>query len=389
MIILLQNLPPIPSSGPPLRCRTKFPTLVCVVASNNAQKPDKIKPKTRIKIKEPDDYHATLRALNSKGRIPRKALGQHYMLNGEVNEQLVDAAKVGDGDMVLEIGPGTGSLTNVLVESGATILAIEKDPYMAALVRDRFASTQRVKVLLFHVFSLVEINLTTTTKPLITFHSHQQIMKVVQEDFTRCHLRSHLSSYMEGSDPSDLNPYAKVVANIPFNISTDVVKQLLPMGDIFSEVVLLLQEEAALRMVDPSLRTSEYRPINIFINFYSDPEYKFKVPRENFFPQPKVDAAVVVFRLKQTVDYPQVSSTKSFFSMVNSAFNGKRKMLRKSLQHITSSLEIEEALVNIGLPATFVIFFDPPMIVGFFVQSRPEELTLKDFVKLHNLIVDI
>ncbi|KAI3681701.1 hypothetical protein L6452_36504 [Arctium lappa] len=340
MTILLQNLPPIPSFLPHLRYTTRFPTLFYVVASGNTHKPDKIKAKTRIKIKEPDDYHATLKALNSKGRIPRKALGQHYMLNGEVNEQLVDAANVGDGDVVLEIGPGTGSLTNVLVESGATILAIEKDPYMAALVRDRFANTHRVKV--------------------------------IQEDFTRCHLRSHLSSYMEESDPSDSNPYAKVVANIPFNISTDVVKQLLPMGDIFSEVVLLLQEEAAVRMVDSSLRTSEYRPINIFINFYSDPEYKFKVPRENFFPQPKVDAAVVVFRLKQRVDYPQVSSPKSFFSMVNSAFNGKRKMLRKSLQHIKSSLEIEEALVNIGLLAT----------------SRPEELTLEDFVKLHNLIVD-
>lgn len=337
MTLLLQNLPQVPSSTPPLHY-TRYHTVVCGVSSSNTDKP-RIKPKiTRIKIKEPDDYHATLKALNSKGRIPRKALGQHYMLNNEVNEQLVAAANVGDGDMVLEIGPGTGSLTNVLVESGATILAIEKDPYMATLVTDRFASTHRVKV--------------------------------IQEDFTKCHLKSHLSSFM-GSDSSDSNPYAKVVANIPFNISSDVVKQLLPMGDIFSEVVLLLQEETAVRMVDSSLRTSEYRPINIFINFYSDPEYKFKVPRGNFFPQPKVDAAVVVFRLKKEVDYPQVSSTKTFFSMVNSAFNGKRKMLRKSLQHITSSLEIEEALVNIGLPAT----------------SRPEELTLEDFVKLHNSIM--
>lgn len=346
MSLLLQNFPPIPSYLSPLHSTISH-TVLCVVSGsgsssskNNGDKAPKIKPKiTGIKIKEPDDYHATLKALNSKGRIPRKALGQHYMLNGEVNEQLVNAANVGDGDVVLEIGPGTGSLTNVLVESGANVLAIEKDPYMAALVNDRFASTNRVKV--------------------------------IQQDFTRCHLRSQLLSYME-SDSSDSNPYAKVVANIPFNISTDVVKQLLPMGDIFSEVVLLLQDEAALRMVDPSLRTHEYRPINIFINFYSDPEYIFKVPRENFFPQPKVDAAVVVFRLKQAIDYPQVSSPKSFFSMVNSAFNGKRKMLRKTLQHITSSLEIEEALVNIGLAAT----------------SRPEELTLEDFVKLHNLIVD-
>ncbi|KAK9076473.1 hypothetical protein SSX86_004807 [Deinandra increscens subsp. villosa] len=346
MTLLLQNLPPLTSSSAPIRHTTRITrsdTVICVVSSSNSDKP-KIKPKTKpkitkIKIKEPDDYHATLKSLNSKGRIPRKSLGQHYMLNGEVNEQLVGAANVGDGDMVLEIGPGTGSLTNVLVESGANVLAIEKDPYMAALVNERFADNHRVKV--------------------------------IQEDFTRCHLRSHLSSFL-GSDYSEVNSYAKVVANIPFNISTDIIKQLLPMGDTFSEVVLLLQEEAALRLVDSSLRTSEYRPINIFINFYSDPEYKFKVPRTNFFPQPKVDAAVVVFRLKKAVDYPQVLSTNNFFSMVNSAFNGKRKMLRKTLQHIKPSLEIEEALVNAGLAAT----------------SRPEELTLEDFIKLHNLIGD-
>ncbi|XP_065864739.1 ribosomal RNA small subunit methyltransferase, chloroplastic isoform X2 [Euphorbia lathyris] len=235
-----------------------------------------------------DDYYATLKALNSRGRRPRKGLGQHYMLNSQVNQQLVDAANVQEGDVVLEIGPGTGSLTNVLLDTGATVLAIEK-----------------------------------------------------------------------------------VVANIPFNISTDVVKELLPMGDIFSEVVLLLQDETALRLVESSIRTSEYRLINVFVNFYSDPEYKFRVPRSNFFPQPNVDAAVVTFKLKPAIDYPPVSSAKSFFSMVNSAFNGKRKMLRKSLQHINSSSEIEEALRNAGLPAT----------------SRPEELTLDDFVKLHNLIM--
>uniref|UniRef100_A0A2P2KF75 rRNA adenine N(6)-methyltransferase n=1 Tax=Rhizophora mucronata TaxID=61149 RepID=A0A2P2KF75_RHIMU len=124
------------------------------------------------------------------------------------------------------------------------------------------------------------------------------------------------------------------------------------MGDIFSEVVLLLQEETALRLVESSLETPEYRPINIFINFYSDPEYKLKVPRSNFFPQPNVDAAVVTFKLKQASDYPAVSSTKSFFSMVNSAFSGKRKMLRRSLQHICTSLEVEKALEDAGLPAT-------------------------------------
>ncbi|XP_047338066.1 ribosomal RNA small subunit methyltransferase, chloroplastic [Impatiens glandulifera] len=293
-------------------------------------------PKT---ITNEDDYHATLKALNSRGRFPRKSLGQHYMLNSSVNEQLAAAACVKEGDFVLEIGPGTGSLTNVLVNAGASVLAIEKDPHMAALIRERFEIANCVKVL--------------------------------QEDFTKCHIRSHMTSFLECENSSDEETqYAKVVANIPFNISTDVVKQLLPMGDIFSEVVLLLQDETASRMVEPSLNNSEYRPINIFINFYSDPEFKLKVPRTNFFPQPNVDAAIVAFKLKKTADYPQVLSVKSFFSTVNSAFNGKRKMLRRSLQHISTPIEIEAALETLGLPHT----------------SRPEELTLDDFVRLHNLI---
>nr|XP_023913818.1 ribosomal RNA small subunit methyltransferase, chloroplastic isoform X1 [Quercus suber]POF08931.1 ribosomal rna small subunit methyltransferase, chloroplastic [Quercus suber] len=340
----LQSLRPVSPTTPPRSQTTLKPTLPA--HNSTAGTPLHIACATngsRSRNRSPDDYQSTLQALNSKGRVPRKSLGQHYMLNSDINEQLASAACVEEGDVVLEIGPGTGSLTNVLLNAGAFVLAIEKDPYMASLVSERFASTEKFKVL--------------------------------KEDFVKCHIHSHMTLLL-GSKKSLGHPksrYAKVVSNIPFNISTEVVKLLLPMGDIFSEVVLLLQEETAVRLVQSSLRTSEYRPINIFVNFYSDPEYKFKVPRTNFFPQPNVDAAVVVFKLKQAVDYPRVSSTKSFFSMVNSAFNGKRKMLRKSLQHICTPTEIEEALGSVGLPAT----------------SRPEELTMDDFVKLHNLIVKV
>uniref|UniRef100_A0A7N0SZG4 rRNA adenine N(6)-methyltransferase n=1 Tax=Kalanchoe fedtschenkoi TaxID=63787 RepID=A0A7N0SZG4_KALFE len=172
----------------------------------------------RIRVKcarSPDDYHATLKALNSRSRVPRKSLGQHYMLSGLINEQLVASAGVKDGDVVLEIGPGTGSLTNVLIEAGATVLAIEKDPHMAALVRERFSSDE---------------------------------LKVLEEDFTKCNFRSHLVSILgKQNSARGESKLAKVVANIPFNISTDVVKQLLPLGDIFSEVVLLLQVRYVLR----------------------------------------------------------------------------------------------------------------------------------------------
>ncbi|XP_020701643.1 ribosomal RNA small subunit methyltransferase, chloroplastic isoform X3 [Dendrobium catenatum] len=254
-----------------------------------------------------DDYHSTLKALNSRGRIvPRKSLGQHYMLNSSINDQLSSIAGVVEGDVVLEIGPGTGSLTNVLINAGATVIAIEKDPRMALMVKERFGCSDQLTV----------------------------------------------------------------VSNIPFNISTDVVKQLLPMGDLFSEVIILLQDEAALRLVGFQLHSSEYRPINLFVNFYSDAEYICKVERTNFFPQPNVDAAIVKFKLKRKSEYPQVMSKNGFFSMVNSAFNGKRKMLRKSLQHICSAPKIEDALREVGLQET----------------ARPQELTLEDFVRLYNLL---
>ncbi|OIV98749.1 hypothetical protein TanjilG_24920 [Lupinus angustifolius] len=271
----LQTLPPISSNH-----RPKPPSPAFVGPAGSRRRMLYIccaEGGSRVKRTSTDDYHGTLKALNSKGRFPRKSLGQHYMLNSDINEQLAGVACIEQGDVVFEIGPGTGSLTNVLLNSGAFVLAVEK---------------------------------------------------ILTEDVIKCHVRSHMSSLVESLKQMDQETRnAKVVANIPFNISTDVIKLLLPMGDIFSEVVLLLQEETALRLVVSSLRTSEYRPINIFVNFYSDPEYKFKVPRTHFFPQPNV----------------------------NSAFNEKRKMLRKSLQHICTSLETEEALTSIGLLATFEI----------------------------------
>ncbi|KAJ1426846.1 S-adenosyl-L-methionine-dependent methyltransferase [Sesbania bispinosa] len=188
--------PPLPESTAGARRRTLY--VACAGGGSKGS------------TRSTDDYHATLRALNSKGRFPRKSLGQHYMLNSDINEQLAGAAGIEQGDVVLEIGPGTGSLTNVLLNSGAFVLAVEKDKHMAALVSERFSSTGKLKVL--------------------------------TEDIVKCHVRSHMSSLVGSTkqiDPETRN--AKVVANIPFNISTDVIKLLLPMGDIFSEVVLLLQ----------------------------------------------------------------------------------------------------------------------------------------------------
>lgn len=288
-----------------------------------------------------DAARNTLKALKSQNHRPKKWLGQHYMLNDQVNIDMVEAAKIQPGDLVLEIGPGTGSLTNALVEAGADIIAVEKDPDMAVLITERFGHCGQVEI--------------------------------INEDFVKwpaaLYMQQALRKRFGESEPP---PRAKVIANLPFNITTQVVKQLLPLGCTFSHIILLLQDEAAIRLVDASPDAEEYRPISILINFFSVPEYKFRVERDNFLPPPKVDAGVVSFALKQESEYPQVSSIKSFFTMVNSAFNGKRKMLRKSLQHLHSPEATKSALTSIGLLET----------------ARPEELTLDQFVALHNTLND-
>lgn len=286
-----------------------------------------------------DSVQSTLRALKSQNHRPKKWLGQHYMVNEQVNIDMVEAAGIQPGDLVLEIGPGTGSLTNALVDVGANIIAVEKDPDMAVLVAERFGNTGQVEV--------------------------------IKEDFVKWPAAAYMQQALEERfGVSEPPRRAKVIANLPFNITTQVVKQLLPLGSTFSHIILLLQDEAAIRLVDASPDCDEYRPISLLVNFFSVPEYKFRVERDNFFPQPNVDAGVVSFALKQGSEYPRVASTKSFFTLVNSAFNGKRKMLRNSLQHLHSPAVTQAALTSIGLLET----------------ARPEELTLDQFVALHNAL---
>eukprot|EP00249_Psilotum_nudum_P034349 c53301_g1_i1 orf=391-1368(-) len=288
---------------------------------------------------QPDGLRSTVRALRSKNRSPKKWLGQHYMLNRSINEKLVEIAEVEDGDLILEIGPGTGSLTHILVEAGAHVIAVEKDPDMAALVLERFGGCGQVEV--------------------------------VQEDFLRWPVQSYIS-YLMAQKIAENGPFkcGKVVSNLPFNITTNVVMRILPLGNIFSHMVVLLQDEAALRLVDVMPGVHGYRAINLFVNFFSEPEYRFKVDRANFFPVPHVDAAITSFRIKQAEEYPSVASPMSFFSVVNEAFSGKRKMLWRSLQHLYPSVSVHNALKSVGV----------------LEKSRPGELSLDQFVALYNAL---
>lgn len=261
------------------------------------------------------------------------------MVNQQINQKLVQIAQIEEGDLVLEVGPGTGALTSCLVDAGAYVLAVEKDAVMAELSSERFQGSNRVEV--------------------------------VHEDFLKWPLKSSMDKKMELLHTKGFHvKHAKVVSNLPFNITTDVIKRILPRGDFFSSMILLIQDETASRLIDASPKMNEYRPVSLFVHFFSDPEYKLKVERSNFFPRPHVDGAIALFKIKQATEYPSVPSVKSFFTVVNSAFGGKRKMLRNSLQHLYASADVQKALKTVGLLET----------------ARPEELSLNQFVDFHNAL---
>eukprot|EP00897_Mesotaenium_endlicherianum_P007850 jgi/Mesen1/7093/ME000369S06415 len=349
--------PPRPfSQNVSLRMRAQAPDAATPAPARPAKTSKAVKPPKKQK----DDPTSTLRALSSKSRAPKRWLGQHYMVNQEVTDKTVQAAHIQPGDVVLEVGPGTGALTQVLLDSGARVIAVEKDPDMASLVQERFADCDDVEV--------VEMD-------FLKWHVAAHMREALQSQQSTgggegSSSSSSSSSPQGGSTAGTSTRRCKLVANLPFNITSDVVYKMLPLGDLFSSVVLMLQDEAAQRLVLEPASKSEFRRMSLFVQFYSNPVYNFYVPRKDFLPPPNVDAAVVTFKLKRSHELPAVASTRGFFSMVNAAFMGKRKMLRNSLTTLYPADQVARALAAADLAPT----------------SRPDELSLEQFLLLFNTL---
>jgi 16S rRNA (adenine1518-N6/adenine1519-N6)-dimethyltransferase len=276
-------------------------------------------------IYKPSELH---QFLNQIGAFPKKGLSQNFLIDGNILRKIVTAAQVEPGDIVLEIGPGPGSLTEELLKSGAHIIAVEKDPVFAKAL-------ERLK---------------TPGNTLDIFCDDILIFPVEKE------LAPRLS-------PSKK---AKIIANLPYHLTTPIIAQLITQKHLFSTLVLMVQDEVARRFTAQP-KTSEYSSFTVFLNFYSRPHYAFTVNSSCFYPKPKVNSAIVLLELKEP---PAVSDVESFFILTRTAFKHRRKMLRSSLRDIYSPGTIESALTSIGLSP----------------KARPEELSLDQFLLLFKIL---
>ncbi len=267
--------------------------------------------------------------LNQLGIYPKKGLSQNFLIDGNIIQKILSSSEVKQGDIVLEIGPGPGSLTQALLEKEASVIAVEKDQILSdALSR----------------FQTPKNNLVIFNEDIMTFDMEKEFGK-------------RLQSGQKG----------KVIANLPYHLTTPILSKLIPMNHLFSSITVMVQDEVARRMT-ANPNTSEYSSLTLFLQFYSNPYYAFHVSRNCFYPAPKVDSAVVVLPLHS----PPLDDkeAESFFKITRTAFEHRRKMLRASLKNLFSPKVIEETLVKIG---------QNPL-------ARPEVLSLEEFLKLYELL---
>jgi len=228
---------------------------------------------------------------------PRKGLGQNFLIDANIANKIVLAAELAGSDAVIEIGPGLGVLTRRLAQSAGLVAAVEIDRHLLPVLGD-------------------------------TLKGHADRVQITCADALKVDLDAVMEAASGGHYGKDAMPY-KLVANLPYYITTPLVMRFLESGYNISVAVIMVQEEVARRMVAVP-GSSDFGALSIGVQFYARAEIAFRVPRTVFYPAPEVGSAVVrlVIRDKPAVEVPDKAK---FFEIVRAAFGQRRKTLANAL----------------------------------------------------------
>jgi 16S rRNA (adenine1518-N6/adenine1519-N6)-dimethyltransferase len=261
----------------------------------------------------------------SSNRRPLKSLGQNFLVDQNVIERIIQVADIRPDDAVLEIGPGRGALTDHLAQRAGRLVLIEFDHALATYHRERHKDNPRVTVL--------------------------------DADVLKVDLAAILSE-----TPAQWN----VVANLPYNISTEVLFRLLEVHGKLSRMTLMLQKEVGDRLAAPP-DCSEYGVTTVLLGLWFDIRRSFIVHPGSFHPRPKIDSAVLTFIPLET-PRAEVGSEELFRSVVKASFSMRRKTLANCLKSAgcTAGIGLETLLEACGIDG----------------RRRGETLSLEEFARL-------
>jgi len=263
--------------------------------------------------------------------MPQK-LGQNFLKSGKVASRIADSADITKKDVVLEIGPGKGILTEKLLEQAGKVIAVEKDMELAEFLQVKFS--EQIK----------------RTGPKL---------EIVRDDILKFNPKNH-----------KLKPKNyKIVANIPYYITSRIIRVFLESDIQPSSITIMLQKEVAERIVAKPPRMSL---LAISVQAFGDPRLLFYVSKNKFIPEPKVDSAVIqIANISRDFFTKNKITEKKFFHLIKTGFAQKRKMLINNLKKVAKEQKLHEELAEIFQQCQI-----PP-------KSRAENLTLNDWARLY------
>ena len=257
-----------------------------------------------------------------------KKFGQNFLVDANIVRGIVDSAEAGPGDKILEIGPGIGTLTQGLAESGAEVIAVEIDKKLPAVLAETLKGYDNVTI--------------------------------VPGDILKVNIREIMG---EG-------PF-KVAANLPYYITTPILMALLEQHLPITHIVTMVQKEVAERMVaKPGSRI--YGALSVAVQYYTEPHIAYDVPPRSFIPAPEVDSVVIACKVRDTPAVA-VKDEKVFFRVVKAAFGQRRKTISNAMKGAGFDKEqIAAAFEKAGIDA----------------GRRGETFSLEEFGRLADALVD-
>lgn len=261
----------------------------------------------------------------------QKRFGQNFLIDGRVVEKIVQAADIGKEDIILEIGPGIGTMTQYLAEAAGHVYAVEIDKNLLPVLAETLAAYDNVTVI------------------------NEDILKV------------DIAALLEGSTGK-----VKVVANLPYYITTPIIMGLFENHVPAESITVMVQKEVAQRM-QAGPGSKDYGALSLAVQYYAEPYIVANVPPNCFMPRPNVGSAVIRLTRWQTPPVA-VQDEKQMFALIRASFNQRRKTLQNGISNAeTLSFKKEQvvcALREMGLPETV----------------RGETLSLGQFAKLSDLL---
>lgn len=324
-------------------------------------------------------YSYTRELLQSAGLHPKKRLGQNFLVDASVLDVIIKAAKLSSEDVVLEIGAGTGTLTQQLALSSGRVIAVELDGGLFSVLQS--VCQDRANVTLIH-----EDILKLDFSGLLGVRAPVQAGKITEHRARSKELRAKgidadkmpaLPTLVSKSCALCHHPRIKAIGNLPYYITTPILMKILEESSLLpiQMVLVMVQEEVGARMA-ASPGTKDYGALSIAIAYRSDAEILKRVPANSFYPQPKVGSALVRLNMRSAPPV-EVKDERLFFQVVRAAFQYRRKTLRNALLMASKSGKIQLTTDSID-SVLQSLSFDP--------RRRGETLNFAEFAALANMI---